>query len=146
MGIFLIWLDYCYFTLYIRKAFGMILFADNVVSVVDDFAFEDSASEDSSFSEDLESKYSSVSEVLEAEDSSVPEYSASEDTSFSEDLVAEDSSVSVQHSANGETQQSVVPTIVNDIVVPDNSYSKYCFFFLMLLFALFVGRSFRKGV
>ena len=41
---------------------------------------------------------------------------------------------------------SVVPTIVNDIVVPDNSYSKYCFFFLMLLFALFVGRSFRKGV
>ena len=77
----------------------------------------------------------SVSEDLDAADSSV-----------SEDLDAADSSVSAQHSANGETQQSVVPTIVNDIVVPDNSYSKYCFFFIMLLFALFVGRSFRKGV
>ena len=62
-----------------------------------------------------------------------------------EDLASEDSSVVLQHSATGEPRQSV-PTIVNDIVVPDNSYSKYCFFFLMLLFALFVGRSFRKGV
>ena len=77
----------------------------------------------------------SVFDDLSTEDSSVPE-----------DLATEDSSNSSQHSANGETQQSVVPTIVNDIVVPDNSYSKYCFFFLMLLFALFVGRSFRKGV
>ena len=91
----------------------MIIFFDNVVSVVDDFV---------------------------SDDSSVPEDLAAEDSS-----VSEDSSVVLQHSATGETRQSV-PTIVNDIVVPDNSYSKYCFFFLMLLFSLFVGRSFRKGV
>ena len=97
----------------------MIIYSNNVVTVVDDLVAEDS----------------SVPEDLESKDSSVPE-----------DLESEDSSVSAQHSATGETQQSVVPTIVNDIVVPDNSYSKYCFFFLMLLFALFVGRSFRKGV
>ena len=108
----------------------MIIFADNVVSVVDDF-----------YAEDL-----SVSEDSEAADLSVSEDSAALDSSVPEDTEAGDSSVSAQHSANGETQQSVVPTIVNDIVVPDNSYSKYCFFFLMLLFALFVGRSFRKGV
>ena len=86
----------------------MIIFSDNVISVVDD---------------------------LTAEDSSV-----------SEDLTAEDTSVFAESSATGETQQSSTPTIINDIVVPDNSYSKYCFFFIMLLFALFVGRSFRKGV
>ena len=62
------------------------------------------------------------------------------DASTPEDLEGKDTSTSEQFSATGETQQSVVPTIVNDIVVPDNSYSKYCFFFLMLLFALFVGR------
>ena len=96
----------------------MIIFADNVVSVVDDFV---------------------------SDDSSVPEDLASDDSSVLEDPASEESSVVLQHSATGETRQSV-PTIVNDIVVPDNSYSKYCFFFLMLLFALFVGRSFRKGV
>ena len=106
----------------------MIIFVDNVVSVVDDFESEDS----------------SVSEDTEVLDSS-PEGTEFVDSS-PEDTEVEDSSVSAQHSANGETQQSVVPTVVNDIVVPDNSYSKYCFFFLMLLFALFVGRSFRKGV
>ena len=108
----------------------MILFTDNFVSVVDDFAAEDS----------------SVPEDLKSEDSSVPEDIKAEDSSVSEVPESDDSSVTLQHSANGEPQQSVVPTIVNDIVVPDNSYSKYCFFFLMLLFALFVGRSFRKGV
>ena len=97
----------------------MIIFTDNVISVVDDVV-----SEDSSVPEDLESKDSSVSEVLESKDTTVSDES----------------------SATGETQQSSTPTIINDIVVPDNSYSKYCFFFLMLLFALFVGRSFRKGV
>ena len=68
------------------------------------------------------------------------------DTSAPDDLEGNDTSIDAQQSATGETQQTVVPSIVNDIVVPDNSYSKYCFFFLMLLFALFVGRSFRKGV
>ena len=87
-----------------------------------------------------------VPEDTEGKDSSVPEDLEGNDTSVPEDLEGKDISASGQHSANGETQQSVVPTIVNDIVVPDNSYSKYCFFFLMLLFALFVGRSFRKGV
>ena len=86
----------------------MIIFSDNVVTVVDDIA--------------------------------------SEDTSVLEDLESKDTSVFDENSATGETQQSSTPTIINDIVVPDNSYSKYCFFFLMLLFALFVGRSFRKGV
>ena len=86
----------------------MILFDDNIISVVDD---------------------------LESSDTSAPE-----------DLESDDTSVDAKQSATGETQQTVVPSIVNDIVVPDNSYSKYCFFFLMLLFALFVGRSFRKGV
>ena len=108
----------------------MIIFSDNSVSV-----FDDVESKDSSFPEDPEAEVSSVSEDPEAEFSSVPE-----------DPKVEDSSVPAQRSANWETQQSVVPTIVNDIVVPDNSYSKYFFFFLMLLFALFVGRSFRKGV
>ena len=108
----------------------MIFFTDNNILVVGDSETEDS----------------SISDVSESEDSSVLEDREVEDSSVPEDLVSEDSSVSSQHSANGETQQSVVPTIVNDIVVPDNSYSKYCFFFLMLLFALFVGRSFRKGV
>ena len=108
----------------------MIIFNDNEISYV-----EDLEAADSSVPEDLDAASSSVSEDLDAADSSVPE-----------DLERKDNSVSAQHSANGETQQSVVPTIVNDIVVPDNSYSKYCFFFLMLLFALFVGRSFRKGV
>ena len=107
----------------------MIIFSDNVISVVDDVVAEDS----------------SVPEDVAAEDSSAPEDTEVVDSS-PEDTEVEDSSVSAQHSANGETQQSVVPTVVNDIVVPDNSYSKYCFFFLMLLFALFVGRSFRKGV
>ena len=86
----------------------MIIFANNIISVVDD---------------------------LESSDTSAPE-----------DLESDDTSVDAKQSATGETQQTVVPSIVNDIVVPDNSYSKYCFFFLMLLFALFVGRSFRKGV
>ena len=119
----------------------MIIFSDNVISVVDDVL-----AADSSVPEDLESKDASVPEDLESKDASVPEDLESKDSSVPEDTEVEDSSVSAQHSANGETQQSVVPTIVNDIVVPDNSYSKYCFFFLMLLFALFVGRSFRKGL
>ena len=97
----------------------MIIFSDNLISVVSDLAAADS----------------SVPEDLEGKDPSIPE-----------DLEGKDTSTSEQLSATGETQQSGVPTIVNDIVVPDNSYSKYCFFFLMLLFALFVGRSFRKGV
>ena len=97
----------------------MIIFTDNVISVVDDVI---------------------------AEDSSVPEDLVTEDSSVPEDLVSEDTTVFDESSATGETQQSSTPTIINDIVVPDNSYSKYCFFFLMLLFALFVGRSFRKGV
>ena len=63
-----------------------------------------------------------------------------------EDIESKESFVSDESSATGETQQSSNPSIINDIVVPDNSYSKYCFFFIMLLFALFVGRSFRKGV
>ena len=107
----------------------MIIFSDNFFTSVDFGAA------DSSVPEDLESEYSSVSEDLERVDSSAPE-----------DLEGKDTSVHDESSATGETQQSVAPTIVNDIVVPDNSYSKYCFFFLMLLFALFVGRSFRKGV
>ena len=98
----------------------MIIFTDNVIYVVP----EDSDSKDNYVSEDLESK----------------------DTSVAEDLEGKDTSVLDESSATGETQQSSTPTIINDIVVPDNSYSKYCFFFLMLLFALFVGRSFRKGV
>ena len=97
----------------------MIIFANNIISVVDD----------------LESSDTSAPEDLESSDSSAPE-----------DLDSDDTSVDAKQSATGETQQTVVPSIVNDIVVPDNSYSKYCFFFLMLLFALFVGRSFRKGV
>ena len=108
----------------------MIIFTDNVISYV----------------QDLEAADSSVPEDLEAADSSVPEDLEAADSSVSEDSEVKDTSTLPQHSANGETQQSVEPTIVNDIVVPDNSYSKYCFFFLMLLFALFVGRSFRKGV
>ena len=52
----------------------MIIFSDNVVSVVDDIVAEDS--------------------------------------SVSEDLASEDSSVVLQHSATGETRQSV-PSIVN---------------------------------
>ena len=119
----------------------MIIFADNVVSVVDDLGSDDISSEDSSVAEDLVTQDSSASV-----DSSVPEDLATEGTSVPEDLAAEDTSVLDQSSATGETQQSSTPTIINDIVVPDNSYSKYCFFFLMLLFALFVGRSFRKGV
>ena len=108
----------------------MIIFADNVISVVDDVLSEDS----------------SVPEDVAAEDSSVPEDVAAEDSSVPEEVVSKDTSVFDERSATGETQQSATPTIINDIVVPDNSYSKYCFFFLMLLFALFVGRSFRKGV
>ena len=108
----------------------MIIFEDNFISVSEDFQ-----AADSSVSEDLQAADSSVPEDLQAADSSVPE-----------DIVGKDSSVYVESSATGETQQSSAPTIINDIVVPDNSYSKYCFFFLMLLFALFVGRSFRKGV
>ena len=109
----------------------MIIFTDNVINVV---------------SEDIEGKDSSVPEETEGKDSSLPEETVGNDSSVPEDLNSSDSSVSAQHSANGETLQSVVPSTVNDIVVPDNPYSKYCFFFLMLLFALFVGRSFRKGV
>ena len=130
----------------------MIIFTYNVISVVDDVAaevpsvHEDLEGKDTSVPEDLEGKDTSLPEDLEGKVTSVPEDVEGKDTSVPEDTEVEDSSVSAQHSANGETQQSVVPTIVNDIVVPDNSYSKYCFFFLMLLFALFVGRSFRKGV
>ena len=108
----------------------MIIFEDNIISV----------------SEDLESVDTSVSEDLESADTSVSEDFESADTSVSEDLESKDISVSDVSSATGETQQSSTPTIINDIVVPDNSYSKYCFFFIMLLFALFVGRSFRKAV
>ena len=108
----------------------MIIFEDNIISV----------------SEDLEAANPSVPEDVEAANPSVPEDLEAANPSVPEDNEVKDTSISAQHSANGETQQSVVPTIVNDIVVPDNSYSKYCFFFLMLLFALFVGRSFRKGV
>ena len=108
----------------------MIIFSANVLSVVDDLASEDSSN----------------SEDLVPEDSTVPEDPEAEVSSVSEDPKSEDSSVLDESSATGETQQSSTPTIINDIVVPDNSYSKYCFFFLMLLFALFVGRSFRKGV
>ena len=115
----------------------MIIFSDNVISVV---------AEDSSVPEVPESEDSSVSEVPETKDSSVPEDFVSKDSLVSEDLESKDTSVLDESSATGETQQSSTPTIINDIVVPDNSYSKYCFFFLMLLFALFVGRSFRKGV
>ena len=108
----------------------MIIFADNVISVVDDVE-----AEDSTVPEDIEAVDSTVPEDLEAEDSTVPE-----------DLESKDTTVLDESSATGETQQSSTPTIINDIVVPDYSYSKYCFFFIMLLFALFVGRSFRKGV
>ena len=76
----------------------------------------------------------------------VPEETEGKDTSDPEETEGKDTSVFDESSATGETQQSSTPTIINDIVVPDNSYSKYCFFFIMLLFALFVGRSFRKGV
>lgn len=109
----------------------MIYFTDSVVFVVP----EDSESKDTSVPEDFESK-----------DISVPDDSESKDTSVFEDSESKVSSVFDESSATGETQQSSSPTVINDIVVPDNSYSKYCFFFLMLLFALFVGRSFRKGV
>ena len=119
----------------------MIIFTDNVISVVDDVL-----SEDSSVPEDLEAEDSSLPEDPEAEDSSVREDVSAEDSSVPEEVVSKDTSVFDERSATGETQQSATPTIINDIVVPDNSYSKYCFFFLMLLFALFVGRSFRKGV
>ena len=108
----------------------MIIFSDNVISVVDDLAAEDS----------------SVADDPEPEVTSVAEDPESEVTSVAEDPEAEVTSVLDESSATGETQQSSTPTIINDIVVPNNSYSKYCFFFLMLLFALFVGRSFRKGV
>ena len=140
----------------------MIIFSDNFFTSVDlgvadssvpkDLEVADSSVPkdlevaDSSVSEDFEAADSSVPKDLEVADSSVPEDLEAADSSFSEDLDTKDSTDVIQHSANGETQQSVAPTIVNDIVVPDNSYSKYCFFFLMLLFALFVGRSFRKGV
>ena len=107
----------------------MIIFSDNFITSVD-----------------LEGKDTSIPEDIEGKDSSVPDDLEGKDTSILEDIEGKDSSTSEQLSATGETQQSVAPTIVNDIVVPDNSYSKYCFFFLMLLFALFVGRSFRKGV
>ena len=118
----------------------MIIFADNIISVSSDFEGKDSSSEflegkDTFSPEDLEGKDTSSSEDLEGKDTSAPE-----------DLEGIDTSNDAQQSANGETQQTVVPNIVNDIVIPDNSYSKYCFFFLMLLFALFVGRSFRKGI
>ena len=119
----------------------MIFFADNVVTVV-----EDSSAADSSAPEDIEAADSSAPEDIEAADSSASEDIEVVDSSVPEDLESIDSSVFDESSATGETQQSSTPTIVNDIVIPDNSYSKYCFFFLMLLFALFVGRSFRKGV
>ena len=109
----------------------MIIYSDNLFTVV---------------AEDLEGKDNSVSEDLEGKDTSVPEVPEGKDNSVPEDLEGKDSSVFDVSSASGETQQSSTPTIINDIVVPDYSYSKYCFFFLMLLFALFVGRSFRKGV
>ena len=109
----------------------MIFFTDSVVYVVP---------------EDLEAVDTSIPEDLEASDTSIPEDLEGADTSILDDLESKDTSVYGESSAPGETQQSSTPTIINDIVVPDNSYSKYCFFFLMLLFALFVGRSFRKGV
>ena len=108
----------------------MILFADDIITV----------------SDDLEGKDTSVPEDLEGKDTSAPEDLEGKDISSPEDLEGKDTSFDPLRSATGETLQTVVPNIVNDIVVPDNSYSKYCFFFLMLLFALFVGRSFRKGV
>ena len=120
----------------------MILFSENVIYVVP----EDFESKDTSVPEDLESKDTSVSEDLESKDTSVSEDLESKDTSVSEDLESKDTSVLDVSSATGETQQSSIPTIINDIAVPDNTYSKYCFFFIMFLFALFVGRSFRKGV
>ena len=130
----------------------MIIFVDNIISVSSDLEGKDSSApedlegKDSSALEDLEGKDSSAPEDLEGKVSSAPEDLEGKDSSTSEDLEGKDSSVDAQRSATGETQQTVVPNIVNDIVIPDNSYSKYCFFFLMLLFALFVGRSFRKGV
>ena len=120
----------------------MIIFTDNVIYVVP----EDFESKDSSVPDDLAVEDSTVPADLDSKDTSVPEDFSVEDSSVPEDLAAEDSSVFDESSATGETQQSSNPTIINDIVVPDNFYSKYCFFFLMLLFALFVGRSFRKGV
>ena len=108
----------------------MIIFTDNVVSFVEDLVSEDS----------------SVPDDIATEDSSVPEDIVAEDSSVPEDVYSRVTSVLDESSATGETQQSSTPTIINDIVVPDYSYSKYCFFFIMLLFALFVGRSFRKGV
>lgn len=119
----------------------MIYFSDNFVTFT-----EDSAAEDYISSEGREAEDSTSSKGPEAKDSTSSEGPEAEDSPSSEDYVVKDSSFDVQHSANGESQQSVVPTVVNDVVVPDNSYSKYCFFFLLLLFALFVGRSFRKGV
>ncbi len=110
----------------------MIIFTDNIISVSEDLEGKDTSAPVTSTPEDLEGKDTSAPEDLEGKDTSSPE-----------DLEGKDTS---KQSAQGETLQTVVPSIVNDIVVPDNSYSKYCFFFLMLLFALFVGRSFRKGV
>ncbi len=107
----------------------MIIFTDNIISVSEDLEGKDTSA-----------PVTSTPEELEGKDTSAPV------TSTPEELEVKDTSVSSQQSAQGETMQTVVPSIVNDIVVPDNSYSKYCFFFLMLLFALFVGRSFRKGV
>ena len=130
----------------------MIIFADNIISVVDDIESADSSvpedllSEDSSVPVDPAAEDSSFPEDPVAEVSSVPDDLESKDSSVSEDLESKDTSFLDEISATGETQQSSTPTIINDIVVPDNSYSKYCFFFIMLLFALFVGRSFRKGV
>ena len=120
----------------------MIIFEDNVISVLSEVI----EGKDISVTEDLDSIDTSAPEDLEAADSSVPEDFEAEYSSVSEDSEVKNTSTSAQQSATGETQQTVVPNIVNDIVIPDNSYSKYCFFFLMLLFALFVGRSFRKGV
>lgn len=120
----------------------MIYFTNSVVFVVP----EDSESKDFSVPENSLSKDTSVPEDSESKDTSVSEDSLSKDTSVTEDSESKVTSVFDESSATGETQQSSSPTVINDIVVPDNSYSKYCFFFLMLLFALFVGRSFRKGV
>ena len=109
----------------------MIFFTDNVIYVVS----EETEGNDIIVPEDIEGIDSSVLEDIDGKDTSVPE-----------EIEGKDTSVFDESSATGETQQSSIPTIINDIVVPDNSYSKYCFFFLMLLFALFVGRSFRKGI
>lgn len=109
----------------------MIFFTDNATYVVSD----DTEGKDTTIIYETDGKDTTVIEGSEGKDTTVPEKTDSNDTSVLDEC-----------SATGETQQSAIPTIINDIVVPDNSYSKYCFFFLMLLFALFVGRSFRKGV